>query len=267
MAYVRIDDGAMSHPKILELSDKAFRLWVWGLCYAQMHLTDGYIPRKALPARWKAATGALMKPNPILWEPAEGGFQVHDYCVWNDSKVRVEKNRKDARERIAKKRGDDRRQLDDRRDCSVENISDVPSVTTTANLPVRTSVISSGFSSLCLEEGSGEKPPTARSGRPIFVGTKFVVFEWQLTNCVNDLGGLEAADAFRLDEWFHDLNAQCERERIIVPKRDGGAWLQQQLIAEAQRRGIPLRIAVAAEAGKLTNRLGSALANIHAEAK
>lgn len=52
-----------------------------------------------------------------------------------------------------------------------------------------------------------------------------------------------------------------------MPKRDGGAWLQQQLIAEANRRGIPLRIVAASGAGKLTTRLSAAVANIAAEGK
>ena len=48
MAWVRIHDDAMSHPKIVGLSDKAFRLWIWGLSYAQRHLTDGCVTADAM---------------------------------------------------------------------------------------------------------------------------------------------------------------------------------------------------------------------------
>lgn len=258
MAYVRLDDSVMDNPKMLALSDRAFRGWIWGLCYAQRHLTDGFLPLGALTATVKRGTHELMARG--LWAVADGGFQIHDYLKHQDSKEVVEGRKGRARDRMRDRRVDPDRRSPARAPDVRANIS---GTSREASLPSSSVVSVSSY----LEKGSGEKPPSARSGRLVFKGTKFVVFEWQLTNCVNDLGGLEAAEAFHLDEWFHDLNAQCELDRIIVPKRDGGAWLQQQLISEAQRRGIPLRIAVAAEAGKLTNRLGSALANIHAEAK
>lgn len=87
MAWVRIDDGAMTHPKIVGLSDKAFRLWVWGLSYSQRHLTDGAISVVAIPARVARATADLVKVN--LWESRPSGYQVHDYLDWNDSRALV----------------------------------------------------------------------------------------------------------------------------------------------------------------------------------
>jgi hypothetical protein len=103
-------------------------------------------------------------------------------------------------------------------------------------------------------------PPTARSGRPIFKGTRFVVFEWQLDDLRNALGPY--VEDFALDEWFHTLNQRCERENVVAPKRDGGAWLQAELVREANRRGIPLRIgSTQPEAGKLTTRMAQMVRN------
>lgn len=102
MSWVRIHDDAMTHPKLTDLPDKAFRLWVWGLSYCQRHLTDGAIPRSTLPARLKAAADRLIEAR--LWEPSEKGFHVHDYCDWNDSKDTVTKKRMEARERIGNAR-------------------------------------------------------------------------------------------------------------------------------------------------------------------
>src|SRR5690242_255603 len=99
MAWVRIHDGAMSHPKILALSDKAFRLWIWGLSYSQQHLTDGYLPLRALPARDKRAVPALLEQR--LWEVADLGFKIHDYLIYNDSKETVLKKRTEAKDRMA----------------------------------------------------------------------------------------------------------------------------------------------------------------------
>ena len=100
-----------------------------------------------------------------------------------------------------------------------------------------------------------EQAPTARSKRPIFTGQKLTVFEWMLDDCLRTLGSF--ADAFDLHEWFFALDAQALEANLVIPKRDGGAWLQAQLVAEAQRRGLPLQIATAAPQHK---RVAAALA-------
>src|SRR5687767_8860682 len=102
MSWVRIHDGAMSHPKVVGLSDKAFRLWIWGLSYCQMHLTNGHIPAAAIPPPLKTAAVLAVSR---LWEANEdGSYQVHDYLDWNDSKETVTKKRNEAKERMANAR-------------------------------------------------------------------------------------------------------------------------------------------------------------------
>lgn len=85
---------------------------------------------------------------------------------------------------------------------------------------------------------AGEPPPNGRSKRPIFSGQKIVVFDWMLEDCVRTLGNL--LPQFDLHEWFFQLDGEAMAHNFVVPKRDGGAWLQAQLIAEARRRGLPL---------------------------
>lgn len=102
MAYVRLDDSVMDNPKMLALSDRAFRGWVWGLCYAQRHLTDGFLPLGALTASVKRGTPELMKRG--LWEVADGGFQIHDYLEYQDSKAVVESRKASARDRMKDRR-------------------------------------------------------------------------------------------------------------------------------------------------------------------
>jgi hypothetical protein len=108
MAYVRLDDSVMDNPKMVALSDRAFRGWVWGLCYAQRHLTDGYLPLAALTATTKRAAGELQARG--LWTVADAGFQIHDYLKHQDSKIEVEERKLQARKRMQ-----DRRSLKDRR--------------------------------------------------------------------------------------------------------------------------------------------------------
>lgn len=115
MAYVRLDDSVMDNPKMLALSDRAFRGWVWGLCYAQRHLTDGFLPLAALTAPVKRAAGELQSRG--LWTVIDRGFQIHDYLVYQDSKELVESRKASARDRMKDRR--------DRSSCSPERASSV----------------------------------------------------------------------------------------------------------------------------------------------
>lgn len=94
-----------------------------------------------------------------------------------------------------------------------------------------------------LQVAGASDPPTARSKKPVFVGQKLTIFEWMLDDCLKTLGTL--GSEFDLHEWFFALDAKAVNANLVIPKRDGGAWLQSQLVAEAQRRGLPLQMATA----------------------
>lgn len=111
MPWVRLDENAMEHRKILVLSAEAFRLWVRGLAHCQKHLTDGLITKndlKAIRGVTAARVGELSTPiaagESALWEAHEHGFAVHDYLDWNESKEHVLRARAFAKERIKKLR-------------------------------------------------------------------------------------------------------------------------------------------------------------------
>src|SRR6185503_248244 len=105
MAWVRIHDGALSHPKVVGIFDprRPLDLWIWGLSYTQTHLTDGLLPAEALPHGASRAAAILVLRG--LWEALEtGGHQIHDYLDWNDSRETVKQKRADAKERANKSR-------------------------------------------------------------------------------------------------------------------------------------------------------------------
>lgn len=102
MAYLKLNAAVMDHPKIYALSDKAFRLWIWGLCYCQIHLTDGFVPAGPVPPRLKRAADDLIAKE--LWIAETGGYVVRDYLQWNDSKASVEQKRLDAQSRMRRVR-------------------------------------------------------------------------------------------------------------------------------------------------------------------
>lgn len=98
MAWCRIHDGAMTHPKVAGMTDKGFRLWVWGLAHSQQHLTDGLIAADAIPKRLARAARELLSRR--LWEAHDVGFKVHDYLDWNDSRETVIAKRSGAKNRL-----------------------------------------------------------------------------------------------------------------------------------------------------------------------
>ena len=100
MTWIRLDDKAPRHPKIIDLSDAAFRWWVQGLCYASEFLTDGVLP----------ATFARGVPDEVrqellsarLWDHLDGGkLCIHDYLEHQESResVLTERARNKARAR------------------------------------------------------------------------------------------------------------------------------------------------------------------------
>ena len=82
MTWVRLDDRFPEHPKIVGLSDRAFRAHVTGLAYCARFLTDGYVPRGALPPPRVLAELA----DAGLWTAQGHGCSIHDYLDWNLSK-------------------------------------------------------------------------------------------------------------------------------------------------------------------------------------
>jgi hypothetical protein len=68
MPWVRLHDGALTHPKIGRLVNLShpFDLWIWGLTQAQMHMTDGLIAADSVPRKAHKAAGALVARG--LWE-------------------------------------------------------------------------------------------------------------------------------------------------------------------------------------------------------
>ncbi len=87
MSWVRLDDGLDDHPKFVGLPLDAVGLWT--VCLTWAHRggrskgeAPGFIPA-ALPARYGATerqTAALESAQ--LWEPVDGGWQIHDFASY-----------------------------------------------------------------------------------------------------------------------------------------------------------------------------------------
>lgn len=108
--WIKVVNSLPAHPKIVRAGDRAAWLYVCGLCYANEHLTDGYIPRDVLVV---AAPG-VKSPERLaaqlvavgLWHDADGGWQIHDYADHQRTSEQVRERREKDRARKAKKESD-----------------------------------------------------------------------------------------------------------------------------------------------------------------
>jgi len=111
MAVVEIHTGIISSPKHAPLSDGALRLWLNALCWSKEHLTDGFIPEGTLrllhlePSQFLPELLRVLVPGKgPLWHRAKGGYTIHDYEQWQETKGRVQERRQQWRERKNRQR-------------------------------------------------------------------------------------------------------------------------------------------------------------------
>jgi hypothetical protein len=96
MPWVRLDDRFPSHRKVALLNDRAFRLYVSGLCWVSENLTEGKILDRELTVISrirgpKAAAAELVDAG--LWERVADGYVIHDYLEYNPDRARVKADR------------------------------------------------------------------------------------------------------------------------------------------------------------------------------
>jgi hypothetical protein len=95
--WLRLDDRFPTHPKVLGLSDRAFRFHVMAMAWAAGNLTDGHVPRKYGEADARSAR-ELVKAG--LWEQNGEGWVIHDWLDYNPAAEQVQERRKAEAERL-----------------------------------------------------------------------------------------------------------------------------------------------------------------------
>ncbi len=93
MPWLRLDEEFYEHPKVLLLSDAAFRVHVNAMCYCARYTTDGVVPEAAL--RTLRGTPRLAKQlvGAGCWELHDDGWLIHDFLEYNPSKKKVDADR------------------------------------------------------------------------------------------------------------------------------------------------------------------------------
>ena len=101
MTWVKLDDAFTENPKVRPLSDRAFRLYVAGLCHCGSHLTDGLIERHKVGALLPKVTKPMVQEliDACLWLEHADGYEVKDYLKYNPTREQVMREREAAAER------------------------------------------------------------------------------------------------------------------------------------------------------------------------
>lgn len=101
--WAKLDDGYWRHPKIVGLTDGAYRLHVQAIVWACDQLTDGHIPAHVLPLLLPGVTartatsraGTLVTAG--LWHPDGDGWTIHDFLEYQPTRAGVQ-SRRDAKQ-------------------------------------------------------------------------------------------------------------------------------------------------------------------------
>lgn len=104
LKWIRIDTQMFENPKLLYLKeDKQYRAVVVhleGMAYSGRHALAGFIPKAALRIIGATAADAARLVKAGLWDPAPGGWNVHDWDEYqlsaDDMQARRERAQKGA---------------------------------------------------------------------------------------------------------------------------------------------------------------------------
>lgn len=125
-------------PQVCQVGRDAALLYLAGLCYAQEHLTDGFIPDGAvriLAAKgWSKPTAARKLVDAGMWQPADGGYRVRAWSEWNKPADQVRKAR-EARQEGGMRGAHNRWHQNGRSDPACRWCTDSPTHGSTYNEP------------------------------------------------------------------------------------------------------------------------------------
>jgi hypothetical protein len=95
MTWANFDDQFPKHPKVVGLTDAAFRLHTSGICYCAQFRTDGVISAEVVPLlvpRFRSrSVDELLDRR--LWVPRDVDYEIHDYLQWNRSRAQIDEER------------------------------------------------------------------------------------------------------------------------------------------------------------------------------
>lgn len=179
-------------------------------------------------ARMIGATPPQMR---TMWKALRGCFVDHPNAPGRMLHPRLEKERQKQetfkrRRSYAGKKGAEVRWQTDGKDDGKHDGKAIATPMAKDSSPVSSLPIAS----------KKQKLSDGTSNHPIFKGQRLVVFDWFIEKASRLLGNY--LDDFDLHAWFMAVDKHAVNVRLVIPSRDGGAWLETQLLDEAKRRGL-----------------------------
>lgn len=108
MSWFKLDDHFPDHPKFVAAGGDAAWLWICGGCYCARHLTDGLIPKAAVPRLSDRRNPTKLAERLVgvgAWIDRGDCYEMHDYLEFNPSRADVEGVRDAAQVRMNERRG------------------------------------------------------------------------------------------------------------------------------------------------------------------
>lgn len=155
--FARLDLDYADHPKIIVLSDAAFRAHIEMILYARKHMTDGRIPKQIAKRLGSDSLSELLANDPetpSLIENEDGSYTLHGYADMNETKAEITaRSRANAengrRGGIAKKRNAKQTASESLSEPPSENVAETETETETelkdkakvADAPVRPEIL------------------------------------------------------------------------------------------------------------------------------
>ena len=233
LSWIRLDDNFPDHPKVITLSDKAFRVYISGLCYSSRYLTDGFLADPVV----NRLDGVLSAEELVLvglWSRRENGWEIASYAEYQTSKEQVEAAKARNRERVAKWRKRSQEESEDSEANAITNaISNelVMEPHTHTHTPIHTHTdikdktislprVKTARSSV--ERISNKLAEARANGVNAWNLSKLIQEEWDILHDSNDIGGCIALTAWYVSELLsRELTSQEIARMGQMTKRFG----------------------------------------------
>ncbi|OOB91209.1 hypothetical protein [Rathayibacter sp. VKM Ac-2630] len=94
--YAPFDIGMDEHPKVIILSNEAFRAFFEGIFYARRMMSDGFLDKRIVLRRWGQDVADELSandPERPSWVPVENGWQIRDFEKHHPLRAEIEEKR------------------------------------------------------------------------------------------------------------------------------------------------------------------------------
>jgi|GEM_PF-1741420 len=98
--YARFDIAMDEHPKVMLLSDAAFRALIEATFYARRQMTDGFLDDRVALRKWGSDVVGELASNHDerpSFEAVDGGWQIRDYAEHQTTRADIEAKREAGR--------------------------------------------------------------------------------------------------------------------------------------------------------------------------